>query len=61
MYLTRVKTIKEWPEPEGFKDMQIFLDFANLHQRFIHNYSAIVRPIVDHMTRAQSPPVGQEE
>jgi hypothetical protein len=52
----RVKTIKEWPEPEGYKDIQVFLGFANFYRRFIFNYSAIVRPLVDHMTAAQAPP-----
>jgi hypothetical protein len=52
----RVKTIKEWPDPEGYKDIQVFLGFANFYRRFIFNYSAIVRPLVDHMTAAQVPP-----
>jgi hypothetical protein len=56
---TRVKTIQEWPEPEGYKDIQVFLGFANFYRRFVHNYSAIVRPMVDHMTRAQTPTTAQ--
>lgn len=51
----RVQTIKEWPEPEGYKDIQVFLGFANFYRRFIYNYSSIVRPLVDHMTAAQYP------
>jgi hypothetical protein len=57
----RVKTIQEWPEPEGYRDIQVFLGFANFYRRFIHNYSAIVRPLTEHMTDAQSPPTGQGE
>jgi transposase InsO family protein len=59
----RVKTIREWPEPEGYKDIQVFLGFANFYRRFIHGYSAIVRPLVDHMTTAQAapPPRGEAD
>ena len=52
----RVKTIEEWPEPESYKDIQVFLGFANFYRRFIFNYSHIVRPLVDHMTAAAKPP-----
>ena len=58
---TRVKTIQEWPEPECFKDIQVFLGFANFYRRFIYNYSAVVAPMVTYMTAAQSPPKGQEQ
>jgi hypothetical protein len=51
----RVRTITEWPEPSGFKDIQVFLGFANFYRRFVYNYSGIVRPMVDHMTDAQNP------
>jgi transposase InsO family protein len=56
----RVRTITEWPEPEGYKDIQVFLGFANFYRRFIFNYSSIVRPMVDHMTAAQSPPESRD-
>ena len=52
----RVQTIKQWPEPSEYKDIQVFLGFANFYRRFVYNYSAIVRPLVDHMTAAQKPP-----
>jgi hypothetical protein len=48
----RVRTITEWLEPEGYKDIQVFLGFANFYWRFIFNYSSIVRPMVDYMTAA---------
>jgi hypothetical protein len=52
----RVRTITEWPEPKGYKDIQVFLGFANFYWRFIFNYSSIMRPMVDYMTAAQSLP-----
>jgi hypothetical protein len=55
----RVKTIQDWPEPESYRDIQVFLGFANFYRRFVFNYSEVVRPLVDHMTAAQKPPEGQ--
>lgn len=55
----RVQTIREWPEPTCYRDIQVFLGFANFYRRFIYNYSAIVRPLLDHMTAAQVPPADQ--
>lgn len=52
----RVKTIREWPEPESYKDIQVFLGFANFYRRFVHGYSGLVQPLIDHMTAAQVPP-----
>ena len=31
--------IQNWPEPRKIKDAQVFLEFANFHYQFIHNYS----------------------
>ena len=41
----RVATIQEWPEPKSFKDVQVFLGFANFYRRFIRHYSKIVAPL----------------
>ena len=35
----KVKTVKKWPEPKGFKEVQAFLGFANFYQKFIQGYS----------------------
>ena len=43
----RVKSIKEWPEPKSFRDIQVFLGFANFYRRFISKYSGITRPLTD--------------
>ena len=39
---TRVSTIKEWPLPKSFRDIQVFLGFANVYRRFIREFSRIV-------------------
>jgi RNase H-like domain found in reverse transcriptase/Reverse transcriptase (RNA-dependent DNA polymerase)/Integrase zinc binding domain/Chromo (CHRromatin Organisation MOdifier) domain len=44
---TRVEAIREWPEPQNFKDLQIFLGFANYYRRFIEGFSHIARPLSD--------------
>src|SRR5437762_14093701 len=38
MELSRVKTIEEWPEPQNYRDIQVFLRFANFYRRFIANF-----------------------
>src|SRR6185437_4612288 len=41
----RVKAIQEWPEPESYRDVQVFLGFANYYRRFIAKYSHITYPL----------------
>jgi hypothetical protein len=41
----RVATIQEWPALKSFKDVQVFLSFANFYRRFIRHYSKIVAPL----------------
>lgn len=42
---TKVSTVLEWATPKSVKDVQRFLGFANFYRRFIHNFSAIVKPL----------------
>ena len=49
----RVQSILEWPEPESYRDVQVFLGFANFYRRFIHDYSALARPLNDLIKAAQ--------
>jgi len=41
----KIKAIKEWKTPTKVKDVKSFLGFANFYQRFIQNFSHIVRPL----------------
>lgn len=43
----RVRTIVEWPVPESFHDVQVFLGFANFYRRFVHRYSHIARGLTN--------------
>ncbi|KAF4539175.1 Reverse transcriptase domain protein [Lasiodiplodia theobromae] len=52
----RVKAIQEWPTPESYRDVQVFLGFANFYRRFIWNYSEIARPLNDLLRSAARDP-----
>jgi hypothetical protein len=43
----RVRTIMDWPKSESYRDIQIFLRFANFYKRFIHRYSTITALIIN--------------
>jgi RNase H-like domain found in reverse transcriptase/Reverse transcriptase (RNA-dependent DNA polymerase)/Integrase zinc binding domain/Chromo (CHRromatin Organisation MOdifier) domain len=43
----RVATIVEWPTPRSYREIQVFLGFANFYRRFIHEYSKIVKGMTD--------------
>ena len=41
----RVATIQGWPTPQSYRDVQVFLGFANFYRRFIRGYSTIAAPL----------------
>ena len=41
----KVAAVTEWNIPEGIKDVQAFLGFANFYRRFIQGYSKIAAPL----------------
>jgi hypothetical protein len=47
MECSQVDIIAEWPEPKSFRDIQIFLGFANFYRRFIVKFSRIASPLSD--------------
>jgi hypothetical protein len=42
---SRVDTICDWPIPTTYREVQVFLGFANFYWRFVKDYSKIVRPL----------------
>ena len=44
---SRVSNIAEWPEPTNFREIQVFLGFANFYRRFIMGFSRIVGGLTD--------------
>jgi transposase InsO family protein len=43
----RIRSVVEWPQPQSFHDVQVFLGFANFYRRFIHRYSAVTLGLTD--------------
>ena len=47
MQPSRVFTIAVWPEPTTFREIQVFLRFANFYRRFIIRFFKIVGELID--------------
>lgn len=45
MEQSRINAIKDWPVPISFREIQVFLGFANFYRRFIHRYSHHAAPL----------------
>jgi len=43
----RVATIDEWEPPKTYRELQVFLGFANFYRRFVAGYSKITAPLSD--------------
>ena len=41
----RSHSIKNLPEPQSIREIQVFIGFANFYKRFIRNFSAIAGPL----------------
>ena len=37
----RIKAVRDWPEPQSVRDIQVFLGFANFYRRFIQGFSRL--------------------
>lgn len=49
----RVEAIADWPTPKTFREVQVFLGFANFYRRFIGSYSRIAEPLTGLMKGSQ--------
>ena len=47
MYPSRISTIEEWPMPKSFRDIQVFLGFANFYCHFIREFFRIVEGLTE--------------
>jgi hypothetical protein len=45
----RVQAIEEWPKPESYRDIQVFLGFANFYHYFIYDYSGLAHMLNAHI------------
>ena len=43
----KVRTVVEWPRPQGVKDVRSFLGLASFYRRFIQNFSMKARALTD--------------
>ncbi|PQM43474.1 hypothetical protein VC83_09660 [Pseudogymnoascus destructans] len=50
----RVAAIAEWPTPKTYREVQVFLGFANFYRRFIEQYSSVVAPLTGLMKGAKA-------
>ncbi len=41
----KIKAIRNWPELQSVRDIQVFLGFTNFYRRFIRNFGRIVAPL----------------
>lgn len=41
----KIKAVKDWSEPKSIRDIQEFLDFANIYRKFISNFNRIAVPL----------------
>ncbi len=41
----RIEAVKDWPESQSVRDIQVFLGFAIFYRRFIRNFSRIAAPL----------------
>ncbi len=42
----KIKAVRDRPEPQSVRDIQVFLSFANFYRRFIRNFSRIAAPLI---------------
>jgi hypothetical protein len=43
----KIKIIFDWPISKSFKNIQVFINFANFYRRFILRFSKIICPLTD--------------
>ena len=50
----RIEAVKQWPEPQSVRDIQVFLGFANFYRQFIQGFSRIAAPLTSMMKTSGS-------
>jgi hypothetical protein len=43
----KIRTILDWPILKNFRNIQIFISFANFYRRFILRFSKVICPLTD--------------
>ncbi len=55
----RIEAVRDWPEPQSVRNIQMFLGFANFYRGFIRNFSRIAAPLIS-MFRTTNESTGDE-
>ncbi len=55
----KIEAIRDWPEPQSVRAIQVFLGFANFYRRFIRNFSRIAAPLTS-MLRTTNESIGDK-
>ena len=42
----KIEVVKDWPEPQLVRDIQVFLSFANFYRKFIRNFNKITASFI---------------
>ena len=50
----RIEAVKQWPEPQSIRDIQVFLGFANFYRQFIQGFSRIAAPLTSIVKTSES-------
>lgn len=50
----KIEAVQEWKTPRSIRDVQSFVGFANFYRRFIRDFSAVIRPMME-LTRKDTP------
>ncbi len=40
----QIKAVRDWPEPQSIRDIQVFLGFVNFYRQFIQRFSRGAAP-----------------
>ena len=50
----RIEVVKQWPEPQSVRHIQVFLGFANFYRRFIQGFIQIAAPLISMLKTSRS-------
>ncbi len=58
----RIKAVRDWPEPQSVRDIQVFLGFAKFYRRFIQGFSRLATTLTSMLkTTSAAGPANPEQ
>ena len=49
----QIEAVKQWPEPQSVRDIQVILGFANFYKQFFQGFSRIAAPLISMLKKAK--------